>query len=114
MPVPLFRVDLGDPSWALQAITRKEASTYTVDPNSIAAAWNAGQIIVLSSSPNANDNLIVGDSTGTHAYAVVGYSPASVTPFELYNPWGLSSVVDSEISYQNQWFTLVHSGSGRP
>ena len=84
----------GYPAWALQAITGKPASMFTINPANIAAAWNAGQLIVLGSSPNANDNLIVGDSNGTHAYAVINYNASSSTPFELYNPWGLSSVVD--------------------
>ena len=35
----------------------------------------------------------MGDSKGTHAYAVINYNASSSTPFELYNPWGLSSVV---------------------
>ena len=83
----------GQPYWALQAITGKPASAYSINPANIAAAWNAGQLIVLSSSPNANDNLIVGDSNGTHCYAVINYNASSSTPFELYNPWGDSSVV---------------------
>ncbi|MBV8383584.1 MAG: fibronectin type III domain-containing protein [Planctomycetaceae bacterium] len=89
----------GDPAWALQAITGKSASYIVINPANIAAAWNAGQLIVLGSSPNAGDNLIVGDSTGTHAYAVVGYVPSSSEPFELYNPWGLSSVLDHTMEF---------------
>lgn len=89
----------GDPSWALQAITGQPASDFNVNPSSIASDWNSGELIVLGSSPRANDNLIVGDSSGTHAYAMVGYNSSSSTPFELYNPWGVSSVVNSTISY---------------
>ncbi len=89
----------GDPTWALRAITGKSASDFSINPSNIAAAWNAGELIVLGTSPNANDNLIVGDSEGTHAYAVVNYNASSSTPFELYNPWGLSSVVGGTISY---------------
>ena len=92
-------LDGGDPSWALQAITGKPASDYSINPANIAAAWNAGQLIVLGSSPNAGDNLIVGDSNGTHAYAVISYNASSSTPFELYNPWGLSSVVGHTSSF---------------
>jgi len=92
-------LDGGDPSWALQAITGKPASDYSISPANIAAAWNAGQLIVLCSSPNAGDNLIVGDSYGTHAYAVISYNASSSTPFELYNPWGLSSVVGHTSSF---------------
>jgi hypothetical protein len=89
----------GQPYWALQAITGKPASAYSINPANIAAAWKAGQLIVLGSSPNANDNLIVGDSNGTHAYAVINYNASSSTPFELYNPWGLSSVVDHTLNW---------------
>src|SRR5208337_3804884 len=44
----------GDPSRALQAITGKPASMFPINPANIAAAaWNAGQLNVLCSSPNA-------------------------------------------------------------
>lgn len=89
----------GSPTWALQAITGKAASGYAVNPTNLAAAWNAGDIICIDSSYKANDNLIVGDSSGTHAYAVVGYNAGSSTPFEVYNPWGASSAVNGTVSY---------------
>ncbi len=90
----------GDPVWALQAITGRSASHFAVSSSNIAADWNAGKLIVLGSSPNAGDNLVVGDYTnGTHAYAVVNYSPYSSNPFELYNPWGVSTVVGSFTPY---------------
>ena len=86
----------------MQAITGKSASDFSINPTNIAAAWNAGQLIVLGSSPNANDNLIVGDSQGTHAYAVVNYTASSSNPFELYNPWGVSSVVGSTVTFNGR------------
>ena len=89
----------GDPSWALQAITGKSANDYAINPTNITAAWNSGELIVLCSSPNAGDNLVVGDSQGTHAYAMVNYSASSSNSFELYNPWGCSSVVGSTVTY---------------
>ncbi len=89
----------GNPCWALQAITGKAASALSNNPSSVAAAWNAGQLVVLCTSPSANDNLIVGDSSGTHAYAVVNYAPSSSNPFELYNPWGISSAVGALVPY---------------
>jgi hypothetical protein len=93
----------GDPRWALQAITGRSASGYSINPSNIAAAWNAGELIVLGSSPNAGDNLIVGDSThGTHAYAVVNYNPSSSTPFELDNPWGASGLGGTVNYYGHQ------------
>ncbi len=84
----------GDPSWALRAITGQSASDFSINPANIAAAWNAGKLIVLGSSSNAGDNLVVGDSQGTHAYAVVNYNASSGAQFELYNPWGLSGMVN--------------------
>ncbi len=38
----------GDPSWALQAITGKSASDFAINPTNIAAAWNAGELVVLA------------------------------------------------------------------
>ena len=40
----------GDPAWALQAITGKSASDFSINPSNIAAAWNAGEFIVLGSA----------------------------------------------------------------
>jgi len=76
----------GLPAWALQAITGKSASSFAINPTNIAAAWNAGQLIVLGTS-NPSSSYIVGG----HAYAVVGYSSSSNTPFEVFNPWGTDS-----------------------
>ncbi len=92
-------LDSGSPSWALQAITGKSSGVYSVNPTNLAAAWKAGDIIVMGSSSSANDNLIVGDSGGTHAYAVVGYNASSSSPFELSNPWGVSSTINGLTTY---------------
>jgi hypothetical protein len=97
----------GLPYWALQAITGKAASIAAINPSNIAADWNAGKLIVLGTSPNANDNLIVGDSQGTHAYAMIGYNASSGNPFELYNPWGKSSSVGQEIDWNGH---MVYAG----
>jgi hypothetical protein len=78
----------GYAAWALQAITGRSASQFSINPSNIAAAWNAGQLIVLDSSTHASSQYIVGDSSETHAYAVVGYDPSSSNPFKVYNPWG--------------------------
>ena len=40
----------------------------------------------------------MGDSQGTHAYAVVNYNASSSSPFELYNPWGDSSTVNGTVN----------------
>jgi hypothetical protein len=90
-------LDGGMPSWALHAITGLSASDFAINPTNLAAAWNAGKLIVLGSSANANDNLIVGDSThGVHAYAVVGYSGSQ---YELLNPWNTTSTVNGFTTY---------------
>jgi hypothetical protein len=77
----------GWPSWALQAITGKSAGEYSVNPSNIAAAWNAGQMIVLCSMSSPSSSYIV----GSHAYAVVGDNPSNSYPFLVYNPWGTDS-----------------------
>ncbi|MBI1830038.1 MAG: hypothetical protein HYR84_01145 [Planctomycetes bacterium] len=78
----------GQATWALHAITGKSASSFSIDPNNIAAAWNAGKFIVLSSSTHPASQYIVGDSASTHSYAVVGYNAWNGNPFTVYNPWG--------------------------
>ncbi len=76
----------GDPSWALQAITGQSAHDFAINPTNIAAAWQAGELIVLSTySPSSS--WIVPD----HAYAVVNYNASSFMPFMVYNPWGTDS-----------------------
>ena len=53
----------GDAAWALQAITGKPASDFSINPTNIAAAWNAGELIVLLTS-TPRSSYIVG-TTGT-------------------------------------------------
>jgi hypothetical protein len=74
----------GYASWALHAITGRAASDFSINPANIAAAWNAGELIVIGTGGSTADSRIV---TG-HAYAVVGYNPSSTMPFEIFNPWG--------------------------
>jgi hypothetical protein len=73
----------GDPVWALHAITGKSANDYSINPSNIAAAWNAGELVVLCSTANPANSYIV----GSHAYALVGYNASSTQPFQVYNPW---------------------------
>lgn len=80
-------LDSGYPSWALQAITGKSASSFAINPTNIAAAWNAGKLIVLGTGATPASSYIVPG----HAYAVVGYNPSSSMPFQEYNPWGTDS-----------------------
>ena len=61
----------GGAAWALPAITGKPASDYSINPTNIAAAWKAGDLIVLA--PPTVQFLLVAD----HCYAVVGYNAAS-------------------------------------
>jgi hypothetical protein len=85
----------GEPVWALQAVTGQAASSNGVNPAnaSIASIWQAGYPIVLDSIANHASPLIVGSPTeGTHSYAVVGYNPSSTYAFELFNPWGISTL----------------------
>ncbi len=76
----------GDPSWALQAITGKSASDYSINPTNVVTAWNSGQLVVLCTG-TPTSSYIVGD----HCYAMVGYNASSGEPFEVFNPWGTNS-----------------------
>jgi Calpain family cysteine protease/Tectonin domain len=80
-------LNYGDPSWALQAITGKSASDYSINPTNIATAWNSGQLVVLCTPDNPPSSYIVGN----HCYAMVGYNASSGDPFEVFNPWGTQS-----------------------
>ena len=73
----------GLPSWALEAITGNPASDVVINPTKMAAAWSAGDLIVLATDRPHSRHII-----SDHAYAVVGYNAASSKPVELYNPWG--------------------------
>ncbi len=76
----------GQADWALQAITGKPASYFSINPSNIAAAWNAGEFIVLATVTPASSYIVPG-----HAYALVGYNSSNSQPFEVYNPWGITS-----------------------
>jgi hypothetical protein len=88
----------GDPQWALRAITGKSASDYSINPTNIAAAWNAGQLIVICSDATTASSGIV----PSHAYAVVGYNPSATNAFEVYNPWGTNAQGYAPSTYNNQ------------
>jgi hypothetical protein len=79
-------LEAGDPAWALQAITGKPASDYLINPTNIAAAWSAGDLVVLCSGIPSSPYIVAG-----HCYAVVGYNASSTRPFEVFNPWGTDS-----------------------
>lgn len=96
----------GYPSWALQAITGKPASQFSVNPNNIAAAWNAGQFIVLTSDSTPASGTIV----GSHAYAVVGYNPSSSTPYQVYNPWGTNN--SGYVPNNTRYYGLFNASGG--
>jgi hypothetical protein len=76
-------VNYGDAAWALQAITGAPAGDYSINPDDVAAAWNAGQMVVLCTSSPASSAIV-----GNHCYALVNYDPSSGLPFEVFNPWG--------------------------
>jgi hypothetical protein len=73
----------GYPAWALQAITGRSANSYSINPTDIGAAWNSGQVIVLTTTNPASPYIV-----GGHAYAVVGYDASGSYPYEVLNPWG--------------------------
>ena len=82
----------GQPIWALQAIMGSAASSSSINPTNIGAAWNAGEPIVLTSSATHASPYIVGSpKEGVHAYAVVNVNASSSMPYEVFNPWGITS-----------------------
>jgi hypothetical protein len=68
---------------ALQAITGKPASNYSINPSNIAAAWNQGKFIVLCTTTPVSSHIV-----GNHCYALVDYNSSWGDPYKLYNPWG--------------------------
>ena len=74
----------------LSAITGDSPSQISINPSDAAAAWNAGELVVLGVTGPGDPKLIVGQ----HAYAMVGYDASSSTPFELFNPWGVNGGTD--------------------
>jgi hypothetical protein len=102
-------LDLGRPIWALHAITGRSTSVFSVDPTDIAAAWDAGDLIVITSDATPSSPSLV----GSHVYAVVGYNPSSSYPFEVYNPWGTDSSGWAPGDYQgNPVYGLFYAGGG--
>ena len=97
--------------WGLQAITGYGVPV-SLNTNNIVAEWNAGDPVTLGSSPNANNQLIVGSPVdGTHCYAMVGGSGST---FELYNPWGVNAgVVNSKTPFvsKNGYTYQVYGGA---
>ena len=79
-------LDLGWPSWALQAITGRPAGDYNINSTNLVSDWNSGDLIVLCTSTPTSSFIV-----GSHCYAVVGYNAASSQPFREFNPWGTDS-----------------------
>ncbi len=79
-------LNLGYPSWALNAITGIPAGDFNVNTYDLVNAWGFGDFIVLATGTQSS-SLIVDN----HCYAVVGYNANSSEPFELFNAWGTDS-----------------------
>jgi hypothetical protein len=75
-------------SWSLPAITGNPESDFSINPTNIATAWNAGELIVLTTTGKTPTSSYI---VGSHCYAVVGYNASSNEPFEVFNPWGTNS-----------------------
>jgi hypothetical protein len=105
----------GDAAWALRAITGKSASDYGINPTNAAAAWNAGEFVVLCTSTPVNAKIV-----GDHCYAMVNYTASSTMPFEVYNPWGISTstefgfygLFNANAAFLSQNFTEQSIGTG--
>jgi hypothetical protein len=76
----------GSAVWALSAIAGPSAPV-AIAPTNVAAAWNQGDLIVMSTGA-ATGNW---DIVPSHAYAVVGYNANAANPFTIYNPWGTTA-----------------------
>jgi Calpain family cysteine protease len=73
----------GSPSWAMSAILGPSAN-FSIDPGSAATAWNQGILVVLcTGNTTASYDLVP-----NHCYAMVGFNPNALQPYQLYNPWG--------------------------
>jgi hypothetical protein len=105
-------LDIGSPQWALHAITGNSGAGYYMNPANMAAAWNAGEIVVLTSSSNPASPYIVGDAAVQHCYALVGYNPASSMPFLVYNPWGTDSTGWALLYYNGHQVYGVFNATG--
>jgi hypothetical protein len=114
-------LNYGYPSWVLQAVTGRPASSFNIDLTNIAAAWTAGDLICICTSTPTSPYIV-----GGHCYAVVGYDASSSTPFEVLNPWGgtTSSVwctqdnqvyglFSADATFLSQNFTWESQGSGQ-
>jgi hypothetical protein len=80
----------GWPSWALSALScLPTASTGGFTASGLAAAWQAGKMIVLDTPYMGNSPQSINgvNIVSTHSYAVVGYNPLFQL-FTLFNPWG--------------------------
>jgi hypothetical protein len=105
----------GWPSWALQAITGKSAGDFSFNPSNIVAAWNSGELIVLTTSTPASSEVV-----GDHCYALVNYTASSSNPFEVYNPWGITTATadgvyglfNADANFLAQNFTGQSFGTG--
>jgi hypothetical protein len=76
-------LNYGDAKWALQAITGKPAHDYNLNTSDVVSAWNAGDLVTLSTGTPASTYIV-----GNHCYALVNYDSSSTLPFEVFNPWG--------------------------
>ncbi len=95
----------GQAAWGLQAITGDSLNDFDTNNTNIAAAWSAGEFVILcTGSTTASPEIVPG-----HDYALVNcvssannqaanaqalptsslpYTPTSSMPFLVYNPWG--------------------------
>jgi hypothetical protein len=71
-------------------VTGHSTSYSYTSPLAAAAAWQAGEFVVLTTVQPSSPGVV-----RSHAYAMVGYSATTSSPspygspFEFYNPWGL-------------------------
>jgi hypothetical protein len=79
----------GDAAWALQAITGNTVTDQGVALDTLSATLSIPTGLACAGTPKngSPSPYIVED----HCYAVINYNPASNTPYEVFNPWGIDA-----------------------
>ena len=112
----------GDPAWALQAITGKSASDFAINPTNIAAAWNAGELVVLGTSSAGQFHIVSepllrrGQLHRVQQQAFRGLQPLGDHLFGMalgtFNGHEVYGLFNADATFLSQNFAIRHSGPG--
>ena len=82
-------LNYGDAAWALQAITGNTVTDQGVALNTLSATLSIPTGLAVACTPkNGSPSPYIVEN---HCYAVINYNPASNTPYEVFNPWGIDA-----------------------